>query len=238
MLTWDRFNETKQVLETNLSNLGLKDFELLICDQGSSDPRVIELIESYKPNYFRKNSKNEGVGKSLNQLFLRSSGDYIAFLANDILMPNVWAARAISALMKVPNAGLCGFDWGHSCTPPLSWKLGLEAHWLTPVLNRVFGCCVFKRKVVQEIGFFHEGYDVYGIEDSDFNERVNLAGFNSFYLSNARSNHIGVGASDAGEYRAMKDRSLAFNVGLFGERLKNFHLTGIVEPPCDWRDPI
>lgn len=227
MITINRYLITKDALEKNLrtaqvSHAPIKR-ELLVADNGSTDPRIIEYIERCVPTHFRKNKANEGVGHAFNQLFLRSTGDIIAILGNDIVMPDGWLNTAIGFLNKVPSPGIVGFDWrqGHDL-PPLTEKYGVSAHFLTPQLNRVFGAWVFRRELVDDLGLFFEGYGPYGIEDSDFNERVNRAGYNSFYVPNMRSSHLVHDVGEQSEYRRIKDESLSNNLTIFQGRVEGF----------------
>lgn len=225
MLTIDRFEVTvqtfRQVMEAARVNLHpTAQLELLVCDNGSLDKRLVSFFANQGCHYQRINMRNEGVGKAFNQLFLRSTGKFCAFIGNDIEMPAGWLNAAIQMLTWVPKPGLIGFDWGHGHTPPMSKKFNIDAHWLTPTLNRVFGNWVFRRELVEDMGLFHEGYGPYGIEDSDVNERANRLGYNSCYLPNMRSRHVVWDNGQQTEYRKMKDKSLSDNCTIFGERLK------------------
>jgi GT2 family glycosyltransferase len=241
MITLDRFDVTPAVLANNIQHSGHEDGELLIADNGSTDKRIVEFVQDQvKPAYHRVNSVNEGVGRAFNQLFLRSTGEYICLLGNDILLPPNWAKTMIAYLDNIPNPGICGIDWGHSGMPPIDRKFGVVAHWLTPVLDKVFGVCMFKRHLIEELGFFCDAFYPYGLEDSDFNNRVNLAGFNSFYVPNTilKSNHIVHDVGEDSDYRRMKDESLTRNAQLMGERVKNYHEIGIRETLPTLRDPL
>lgn len=227
MITLDRFEVTKPTWETNIKRSTVSHApiqrELLVCDNDSSDPRIIEYMDRQPLKYFRKNKINEGVGRAFNQLYLRSSGKYVAILGNDIVMPEGWLNTAIAFLNKIPRPGLIGFDWrrGHEL-PPITEKFGVNAHWLTPKLNRVFGAWVFRRELVEDLGLFYEGYGPYGIEDSDMNERVNRSGYNSCYIPNMPSEHLVNDVGHNSEYRKMKDESLAKNATIFNERVAGF----------------
>lgn len=221
ILTIDRYETTKSVFETNMeraksSNI---DKEVLVCDNGSTDRRVVDYFTG-KTIYHRVNKTNEGVGKSLNQLYLRAQGDIICTIGNDIEMPDHWLAEAVEYLRVVKNVGILGYDWGHGSKPPNTFKHGVTAGWLTPILNRVFGSWVFKRELVEKIGFFYDDYGPYGIEDSDFNERVNRSGYNSLYHPTLKSRHLVQDVGEQTAYRKMKDESLTKNCSIFGERLK------------------
>ncbi len=236
LLSWDRHDMLVKTLTDNLAKCNYP-FELLICDQGSQDPRVIQFLESKNPVYFRKNSRNEGIGHSFNQLYLRSSGEYIALMSNDIEWPDNWGAMMVEWLNKVPNAGLCGFEWWPWLMPPITKKFGYDAHWLVADKNRVYGPLMFKRVVPDQVGLFPEHFGPYG-EDFHFNERINRAGFNSFYIPGIKAKHIGNDVGEQSEYRKMKDKSAGDNLALFWQQHAQWELgASIKEPLPPMREP-
>lgn len=244
MLTLNRFDVTPKCFETNIIRaLSVDtDIEVLVADNGSTDKRIVDHFRDKKLCYHRINSRNEGVGHAFNQLYLRATGDIICFLGNDIEMPEEWLKESVNYMRHVPKPGIIGFDWGHSSLPEMSWKDGIHARWLTPTLNRVFGSWVVDRRVIMKLGLFHEGYGPYGIEDSDFNERVNRAGFNSFYHPTLKSRHLVNDVGENSDYRRMKDESLGNNLTIFGKRVEAWELenrfNNLVEPLPPMRDPV
>jgi glycosyltransferase involved in cell wall biosynthesis len=241
-LTIDRFELSKKTIQTNIDNAeGYAPMELLVADNGSKDKRIIDWVAHHPlTSYHRVNSRNEGVGHAFNQLYLRSKGEYLCFMGSDLELPKGWLREMLGYVRGVPNAGLVGMDWGHGGIPPLTFQHGSHAHWLTPHLNRIFGSWIMKRSVVEKIGLFAEEFGPYGLEDSDFNERVNRAGFLSLYVPNHnfKCKHLGIGDQDSGPYREMKNQSMAKNLGIFHHRMANYHLKGLIEPLPEMRDPL
>lgn len=190
-------------------------------------------------DYFRENQANEGVGKAFNQLYLRSTGDLIVLMGNDILMPPGWLAEMVKYATQVPRSGLIGVDWGHGGVPPISAQFGINAHWLNGKYDRVFGTTMVRRQVIEQVGLFYEGYGPYGLEDSDLNERVNRAAFNSCYVPNIhfRSQHLDHDVGSNTEYRRMKDKSLADNLAIFHERVAQFDKGNLSTPLPPLRSP-
>lgn len=242
-LTWERAELSISTISKNIENAqGCAPMELLICDQGSKDRRAVEWVKKqHQTTYVRENSKNEGVGHSFNQLYLRSKGEFLCFMGSDLELPPGWLNEMLGYAAGVPNSGMIGMDWGHSGTPPLiKSEDGIVAHWLTPKLDRIFGVWIMRRAVVEKIGLFAEEFGPYGLEDSDFNNRVNLAGFRSCYVPNVnfRCTHVGTGNHDSGEYREMKNQSLSRNTEIYGRRVHAYATNGIVEPLPPMREPL
>lgn len=230
MITIDRYKITSESLIKNLAGLDYPDYELLICDNGSKDKKIIDWV-SKLPNlsYHRINIANEGVASSFNQLMIRAKGDYICLLGNDILMPNKWGGEMVRYAQKVKKSGLIGIK----CTapiPPIATKDNIHAHYLDPINNRVFGTTLFRKEVIEEVGGYCQRYCPYGLEDSDLNERVNIAGFQSLYVPNMVSQHQCDDVGEDSKYRKIKDISLAKNTEIFGERVRGFKKNGYYEP--------
>ena len=237
MITIDRFEMTRDILMKNLERTNVP-IELLVTDNGSEDKRIIDFIRSLNPAYHRVNSRNEGVSHSHNQMIIRGKGNYVFTAGNDIEMPQDWAEKLIELAERIPNCGLVGAHCGAGGNTPVTKKLGVEARWLTPQMDRVFGAWLFKRRIVDEIGWAHEGYGPYGMEDSDINQRLNLAGFNSCYHPTLTSSHHGWDGGKDTPYRKMKDESLAKNCTIYAERAAKFHDIGVREPLPPMREPL
>lgn len=223
-ITIDRYEITKRVIESNLNNSKYPfEIELFCADNGSSDKRIIEFVSNHPlKKYHRINSKNEGVAKTFNQLYLRATGDFICLMGNDIEMPYNWLNEMIRYADSIKDSGIIGADWGHGSVPPISTKFCIHAHWLNNNLNRVFGTWVFRRKIIEQIGLFNERFGSYGLEDSDFNERVNRSGFHSLYVPNLKSNHLCNDVGENSEYRKMKDISMQENLKIYQELVNGY----------------
>jgi len=239
LLTIDRYELTKQIWEHNIRVCGvpIEQLEFLVCDNGSTDKRVIEYFNPIA-HYHRVNSRNEGIGKALNQLYLRSTGSIICNFGNDTELPESWLARGVEALNTIEKPGIVGITHNDPGVPRET-KHGFDAHWLTEKMNRVFGTWMYKREMIEQVGFFCELYGPYGIEDSDFNERVNRMGFNSCYLPGLRSKHLVEDVGQQTDYRKMKDESMGRNWSIFGQRIELFNRHGVErEPLPPLREPL
>lgn len=235
MLTMDRYDITRKCLEQNLK--GITDYELLFCDNGSTDKRIVEYCSSLNPAYHRKNSRNEGVSASFNQLLLRAKGEFICLLGNDILMPSGWLEEMVRYSAAVPRSGLVGLQ----CTealPPISIYNEIIAHYVDKKIDRVFGTWVFRREVLDLVGGFCEEFCPYGLEDSDYNNRVNLMGLKSCYVPNMRSEHICNDVGQSSDYRKMKDASLSKNTVIYSRRVGEYVNKGIYEPLPEMKESL
>lgn len=226
-LTWNRLHAVQRCYAHNFQQCGLPrhELQLMVTDQGSTDG-VVQYIAGLGIDDHRLNKFNEGIGRSLNQMMVRARGDYICLAGTDILNKPGWLRELVNYAEAVPNAGIVGIK----CTaeiPPIQTKPDkngnpCHAHYLTPTCDKVFGTMLFSRKVLETVGGFFEELHPYGFEDSDFNNRVTLAGFTSLYVpaSHWTSSHVADDVGSGSEYRRLKDDSLRRNLSIFGERHK------------------
>lgn len=225
--TIDRWDLTVQCIGTALATAGYP-FELLVCDNGSTDQRVIDFILRLKPAYFRQNATNEGCAQMHNQMLLRAKGDYFCLLDNDIAMPPGWLAALVEAYERVSNSGVIGIhslmelhDQRILRAAELILREGDNApcYVIRPAMppkedaifgNRMFGC-----EVLEKVGYFSEEFGVYGLVDNHYNSRVYASGFINYYIDSHLGQHLGDDVGEASEYRAMKWRSLEAAKGTF-----------------------
>lgn len=228
VLSWDRVDAFKKMFATNIDPLvaAHQGTEVLVCDQGT---KPIEPIRDFLKTkncvkYVRYNRTNEGTPRSLNQLFLRSHGENVAILSNDIMLPVKWWEKAEQCFTHVPKCGLVGFE----CTkppPPVKDYNGFKCH---PVRHNeaVFGTWFFKRVVVEDVGAFCQDYHPYGLWDSDYNFRVNIADYQSCYVHGCKSTHTHNDVHETNDYRKMKNFALNNNSFNHGIRAKNYKKFG------------
>jgi len=231
-LTIDRFDISSEIIPDTALKSGIPGRELLIADNGSTDKRIIEeMAKQPELTYHRLNSTNEGVGRAFNQLMLRAKGEYIALIGNDILMQNNWAKEAIEYWEKIKMPGIAAIHCVQEL-PPLNEE-GVHAS------DKVFGTWIFHRSLLQTIGYFHEGYFPYGLEDTDFNLRSHFKGLTNFYVPNQKAIHVGHDVDEKSDYRAMKNKSLEDNYQLLLARTEKI-VSGEIyyEMPPVLRDPL
>lgn len=225
----DRYDITKRCVGRSLELAEYEDWELLVCDNGSDDQRVIEYIESLEPVYFRKNETNEGNYQMLNQMLLRASGDAFCIIDNDIMLPKGWLRELVERNKAIPESGVSGVytlgDTGE-LTKINGYKVRVRK-------GAVFGTKFFNRDALDEVGYFCEEYGVYGLGDSDFGLRMEAAGRINYYLPKLQASHQGWDIDEDSDYRRMKDKSIEQHGDIFKANMKKLKQTGkyYIPPP-------
>jgi glycosyltransferase involved in cell wall biosynthesis len=181
-------------------NQSEKDFELIICDDGSSD-RTPELMSQYTDNRIKYIRHQQNIGKSNNMRsgFDVASGEYfIKFDDDDRLTPD-FLASTTAILTKDSSIDFVGTDhWiidinnvrDEAKTQENSDRWGrknLPAGVVDNLLEVVFiqqsfqvGATLFRHKTLQELGYMQP--NLQNCEDNDLFVRLALAGKKGYYL--------------------------------------------------------
>jgi GT2 family glycosyltransferase len=195
----------KHLLEECLNSLSgqtLKDFETILVDNGSTDGSIEFVIEHYPDVEIVRLENNMGFCRGNNVGLQHATGDYIALLNNDTRVDKCWLEALYSAMGQGPEIGLCascmvnyfsanildtagdGYD---ICG--VGFKIGNGLRMSERQKNGyVFGACagaaLYRRSMIDEIGFFDEDFFSVG-EDIDLSFRAKLAGYKCIYVPNA-----------------------------------------------------
>lgn len=177
-----------------------EDFELIICDDGSSDGTT-ELMSNYQDNRIKYIRHHQNIGKSNNMRsgFDAATGDYfIKFDDDDRLTPD-FIAQTLTILEKDSSIDFVGTDhWiidisnvrneAKTRENSRSWGRedlaeGLVDNLLEVVfVNQSFqiGATLFRRQTLVEVGFMQPNWQ--NCEDNDLFVRLALAGKKGYYL--------------------------------------------------------
>lgn len=203
LLTIDRYDLTKEYVGKALKEAGYP-FDLCAFDNGSSDPRVFELVREWVPKFHMVPGMNNGTPQALNKLILKNPSDYYVFIGNDIELPKNWLKDMMETITKIPESGVVGINWR-----PLQYETKTYNDTEVWHTERTFGTMMVSQALRDKIGKFCEDYGPYGLWDSDYSIRAQLAGFPCYYIKDLNSDHKGNDVGENSEYRRMKDESLS-----------------------------
>ncbi len=181
-------------------NQTYKDFELIICDDGSTDdtPEVVGKWEDPRLNYLR-HPQNIGRSRNMRSGFEAAKGEYfIKFDDDDGLTPE-FLAKTVAVLDHHPEVDfVCSDHWvinskgkrDLEATKENSAKWGkdnLQAGIIPDLMRETFqkqslqvGSTLFRHSCLQEIDYMRPEAD--GCEDFDLLVRLALAGKKGYFL--------------------------------------------------------
>lgn len=193
----------------------VKNFEIIIVDNGSCDSSLDMLVELVKgfgltPDRLRvvKNSRNLGPATACNQILRLARGKFVALLACDTVPTSDWLEEGIQPFLSDEKLAIVqcklildGTDLIDSVGDYLS-KLGFLVHIATPAQDKDLGqfdniyyifsiksaACILKRDIVLELGGFDDDYFIY-YEETDLCWRAWLHGYRVALAPNSVVHH-------------------------------------------------
>ncbi|MBM3205309.1 glycosyltransferase family 2 protein [Candidatus Shapirobacteria bacterium] len=238
----------KRCLES-IKKENLKNFELIVIDNGSTDESTTYLSSLEWPNLkLIKNQKNLGFAKAVNQGIKKSQAEYILLINSDIIVRPKSIEKMVEFAKKHPEVGVVG---GRLLNPDGSMQgscfhlptVGrvMKEFWFkdssvlskyvpageTPVeVEAVVGAVfLIPKKVVDQVGLFDERFFMY-FEDLDYCRRVKQKGFKVYHYPQSEFIHehgaSGVKLSD------QTHQWLAESSKIYHGRIKYFLITWII----------
>jgi GT2 family glycosyltransferase len=208
--TIDRYELLESCIGAALRSAGYP-YQLLWCDNGSTDRRVVDYMRTFNPVYERLNEKNEGCAQMHNQMLLRcilqyTPSDLFCLLDNDIeIRRDNWLKEMVETYEAIPESGIASiYSEGLGAEPsPVQLLHNIPVH---PSID-VFGTRMFSRRVLGKVGYFDE-LSRYALCDNIYNCRVHYMGFTNYYLSGPNGIHRGADVGEDSDYRRMKDAEM------------------------------
>lgn len=202
----------KNLLEENIPFL-LKslasenlDFEILICDDASSDNSISFLQTNYPDFIVLKNEVNKGFSPTINLGILKASKDLVFILNNDVKMTDYYFEKQFKYFEKEDTFGVMGKIVGTESETQDTAKYpnyeGLKvkgstnfelsdapADFWIPTFMLSGANALIDRKKIQLLGGFDEIYAPFYWEDVDLSVRAWRLGWKSYYEPNSSCIH-------------------------------------------------
>lgn len=220
-------------LATLCENLGQKDTEVWVVDNGSTDRSCDVVADSFPQVRILANRENCGFGAANNKAIARCTGRYVLLLNSDAFLRPGAVERLVRYLDEHPRAAVVGPKLLNaagtlqpSCyrfpTPARAWVENLWLSGLVPADSRygdhrlwnhdrerlvdwVVGACLLVRhEAVEEVGGFDEQFFMYS-EETDWQKRMSKAGWEIGFTPRAEVTHLGGGSGTTEQARVSED---------------------------------
>jgi GT2 family glycosyltransferase len=204
----------KHYLDTCLSsilNQTIRDFEIIMVDNASTDGSVDYLKEKYPFIKIIQTNQNLGFAKGCNVGIRESKADYIVALSNDTKVEKNWLEELIKVADSDKNIGICGSKLLLMDKPNIYNSAGQYIFFNAFIydrgpgkkvgkyekLERVDGVCaasaLFRREMLDQIGFLDERF-FFGHDDVDLCWRAKNAGWKTMYVPSSVCYHKMLGS--------------------------------------------
>lgn len=149
-----------------------RDLELVVVDDGSSNPRTAEILGSFEDERLRviRQDPNQGLPAALNRGFRESRGRYLTWTSDD----NLYRPEALARMLEVMEAE--GVDFVYAACSVID-EQGRIVGAIQPreqaflaIDNCVGACFLYARRVYETIGDFDPTFRL--VEDYDYWARV------------------------------------------------------------------
>jgi len=204
ILTWNQIDYTKLCI--NSIRLYTKpDYEIIVVDNASTDGTV-EWLKEQSDITAIFNDINKGFPAGCNQGILKSTGDVIVLLNNDIFVTPRWLDNLLSCLNssdKIGAVGPCSNSAGANqilyvnyenldemISFATNYNKSNEKLWRER--TRLAGFCfAVKKTVINEVGLFDERFFPGNYEDDDYCFRIRQSGYKLMFCADTFIHHYG-----------------------------------------------
>ena len=215
IVNWKSIDFLMKCIESIKKNT-LSSYEIIVIDNNSSEDEQ-KLIKNFSDIKFILNGENLGFAAANNQGFRIAQGKYIFMLNPDTIILNCAIDKMMNFLEQNDSIYAVGPKLYYS--EKLDYHPSVKTHpspfrqllWMLPLSGFVQGIltkyffnnektqkvfCVwgaailFKKEVVERIGYLDERFFVY-TEEVDFCKRMNLEGLDLYYFPKAEIIHFG-----------------------------------------------
>lgn len=162
-----------------------QDVELIIVDNGSTQPGKIEYLQEQLKKYPTQTTliqfqKNKGIACALNAAIRLSRGQFIARCGDDILMPENWYEEGMKllGLHKMIDGVVWSFqrEGGVRYEPEGTIHTFIDKKGKPHAIEQPKQCCIgsniLKKEVYRKVGYLYEGYDFWSYNDLDYWNRM------------------------------------------------------------------
>jgi GT2 family glycosyltransferase/predicted Zn-dependent protease len=159
--------------------------------------------------YFKiiHNEKNQGFAKGCNEGIMEAKGELLLLLNNDVLVTENWLSGLLECLQSAKDIGIVGPMTNQISGIQMVKKVSYQSlsdldtfakrfreenrHRRIPCRRIVGFCMLFRRELVDRIGFLDESFGTGNFEDDDFCLRAELAGYKNMIAGDVFIHHFG-----------------------------------------------
>lgn len=240
---------TLKVLTESLDSILKNDYpnlEVILVDNASTD-KSVEIVRrkfgSHKKLVLIQNYINM-YSQGLNLGVKNSTGDYVAFFNNDVVVENGFFQNFINFLKNKDDVALAQGKlisyYDHSIIDsvgetmdefgnPITIGAGSsvkEYNEVREVLSVSGSCSILRKSVIEEIGYFDEDYGI-GYEDMDLSLRAWMKGFKVLYFPGVTAFHKRAVTDSSSMVRAIV--RWHFNKNRIATLIKNYPVSFIMK---------
>ncbi|PWW07355.1 GT2 family glycosyltransferase [Paenibacillus cellulosilyticus] len=208
-------------------------YEIIIIDNGSTDETAAYLKEISTQVRYRILEDNHGFAGAVNMGLMMAKGTTLMLLNNDVLVTDNWLDNLLACLNSEAKIGMVGpvtnyISGDQQIDVPYTDVMDMyefarrnnesnPARWVRT--DRLVGfCLLFRRELLEKVGYLDEGFEIGNFEDDDFNIRVRLHGYSLVIAKDSFIHHFGsVSMKATGQqFEGINERNMRFYINKWG----------------------
>lgn len=211
----------------SLSRQTFAAFDIIVVDNGSTDNSCDILENEYNNVVLIRLDRNYGFSKAVNEGIKACKSEYVVLLNNDVEVNPDWLSSLVNCIEQDENIFSCSSKMVRYNDRSRLDDAGDEYNILgwaykrgdgksidryssdTKVFSSCAGAAIYRKKVIDKIGFFDEKFFAY-MEDVDISYRAKINGYKNVFCSDAVIYHIG-SATTGSKYNSFKVKLAARN---------------------------
>lgn len=176
---WNQSGFAIKLLESIKKHSSSEDYRVIFVDNGSEEEEFNKIYEVLRliPHQLIRNKENMGFVKAVNQGLAYSTAPYVVIQNNDTEVVPQWLEKLQQALEQDPSIGMSG----PRTNTPRSWQGEWTKTVGTKILSKsamlAFFCVMFKREMLEDVGYLDEDYGVGFADDDDYCDRAKKKGW-------------------------------------------------------------
>jgi glycosyltransferase involved in cell wall biosynthesis len=186
--------------------------EVVIVDDGSTDPETLQVLEQLKNSPYRVIlQENRGLGAARNAAIRCATGEFILPVDSDNCIRRTYLSEAPDVLARNPSVGIVYGDAEYVGERSGRWHVPEFSFAKLVDGNFIDACALFRRRVWEDIGGYDERMPHLGWEDWDFWLRASVRGWRFVHLDEIAFDYRvrpGSMMSGVGNYTATMDQYL------------------------------
>jgi glycosyltransferase involved in cell wall biosynthesis len=160
------------------------EFETIVVDDGSTDPRTVQLRDDMDPRLFKLlRTPNRGLAAARNADIDSARGEFIIPLDADNLLRAQYLANGVDVLSSDPRLGVV---YGHAHyfgERQGTWEVASFDLTSLALGNFINACALFRKSLWSDLGGYDERMPHMGWEDRDFWLRAAARGWGFHHLN-------------------------------------------------------
>lgn len=183
IITHDNYWLSRYSIQNLIAKANGMEYELFICDNGSSDSRVIEYGKEVANHYIEMDSIMSH-SYCYNEMMKQIQTPFICIFPVGIMVNNSWLSDLLDAFDNIEETGIAAIhaygEKGH-LNPLLTHRDEMRHVWST-LEGDLSGVLLFNQPIIKGIGGFDKGLTEETLAQRQFAFRVQRAGRHTFFV--------------------------------------------------------